>query len=49
MLFRSAQTLRYAAVLYSCMEHGGEAELSLVLDAGSPLCVERAALDVTEL
>lgn len=44
-----AQTLRYAAVLYPCMENGGEAELSLVLDAGRPLCVERAALDVTEL
>ena len=43
------QTLRYAAVLYPCMENGGEAELSLVLDAKSPLCVERAAMDVAEL
>ena len=44
-----SQTLRYAAVLHPSMEAGGEAELSLVLDAGSPLCVERAAMDVAEL
>jgi hypothetical protein len=43
------QTLRHAAVLYPCMENGGEAELSLVLDAKSPLCVERAAMDVAEV
>ena len=40
---------RHAAVLYPCMENGGEAELSLVLDAKSPLCVERAAMDVAEV
>lgn len=43
------QTLQYAAVLYPCMGEGREAELSLVLDARSPLCVERASMDVAEI
>lgn len=44
-----SQTLRYAAVLYSRMDGGSEAELSLVLDGKSALCVERAVMDVIEL
>lgn len=43
------QTLQYAAVLYPCMGRGREAELSLVMDARSPLCVEQASMDVTEI
>jgi len=42
-------TLHSAAVLYPRMGCGSEAELSLVLDAKSALCVERAVLDIIEL
>lgn len=43
------QTLQYAAILYPRVDGGCEAELSLVLDAKSALCVERAVLDIAEL
>ena len=48
-LSRCPQTLRYAAVLRPRADGGQEAELSLVWEGKSPLCVERAAMDVTEL
>ena len=43
------QTLQYAAVLHPRMCGGREAELSLVLEAAKPLCVEQAAMNVVEL
>lgn len=43
------RTLQYTAVLHPRMKGGSEAELSLVLDAKSALCVEQAVLDVVEL
>lgn len=43
------QTLHYAAVLHPGRNTGCGAELSLVLDGGAPLCVERAMMDVVEL
>ena len=43
------QTLQYTAVLHPRMCGGREAELSLVLEAAKPLCVEQAALNVAEL
>lgn len=43
------QTLQYAAVLYPRMGCGSEAELSLVLEAPSVVCVERAILNIMEL
>ena len=43
------QTLHYASVLYPCRNNGCFAELSLVLEAKAPLCVERAVMDVVEL
>ena len=44
-----SQTLQYAAVLYPRTDSGCEAGLSLLLDGGSPLCVERAMMDIVEL
>lgn len=43
------QTLHYVAVLHPCK--GGECgtALSLTLEAGAPVCVERAVLDAAEL
>ena len=38
-----------AAVLHPCMNIGCAVELSLMLDAKAPLCVERAVMDVAEL
>ena len=43
------QTLQYASVLYPRADRGGEAELSLALDAKGALCVERAVMNITEL
>ncbi len=43
------QTLQFAAVLHPRMGCGGEAELSLVLEAPSTLCVERAVMNIMEL
>ena len=43
------QTLQYATVLHPRMCGGREAELSLVLEAAKPLCVEQAAMNVVEL
>lgn len=43
------QTLRHAAVIHPCRNTGCVTELSLVLDADAPICVERAVLDVVEL
>lgn len=46
---RGPQTLRYAAVLYPCVNGGWETGLSLVLEAQNSLWVERAVIDVIEL
>ena len=43
------QTLHYAAVLHPCRSIDCRAELSLVLDAKGPICVDRAVMDVVEL
>lgn len=43
------QTLQYSALLYPRMAAGSGAELSLVLDTKSALCVERAVMDIVEL
>ena len=43
------ETLRHAAVIHPCKSGGCGTELSLVLDAKVPVCVERAVLDVVEL
>lgn len=45
----ASQSLHTAAVLYPCPKSGYEAGLSLVLEAKSGLCVERAVMDVMEL
>lgn len=43
------QTIQYDAVLHPRCGCGYEAALSLSLEAESPLCVQRAALELTEL
>ena len=48
-LAHSSHTLHHAAVLHSCMNGVCAPELSLVLNAPTPLCVERAVMDVVEL
>ncbi|MCI9114081.1 MAG: hypothetical protein HFF96_07465 [Oscillibacter sp.] len=45
----SQQTLHYASVLRPSRNNRCSAELSLVLDAKAPVCVERAVLDIMEL
>ncbi|MCI8781594.1 MAG: hypothetical protein HFH70_13110 [Lachnospiraceae bacterium] len=47
-LIHGSQPLHHIAVLHPCTNGGGAAELSLVLDAETPLCVERAEMDVAE-
>ena len=46
---RSQQTLHYVSVLRPSRNNKCFAELSLVLDAKAPVCVERAVMDVMEL
>ena len=48
-LIHGSQPLHHIAVLHPRTNGGGAAELSLVLDAETPLCVERAEMDVAEL
>ena len=48
-LAHSPQTLQFSALLYPRINRGCEVGLSLLLDAKTPLCVERAAADVIEL
>lgn len=43
------QTLQSACVLHPGENGGYEVGLSLALDAGTPLCVKRAAMDIVEL
>ena len=43
------QTLHYAAILHPHMNSGGVSELSLVLNAETPLRVDEAVMDVMEL
>ncbi len=45
----SPQTLQHSAMFYPRMTGGGAAELALVLEAESALCVEQAVVDVIEL
>ena len=45
----SRKTLHYSAVIHPCKGSCCGTELSLVLDADAPICVERAVLDVVEL
>ena len=45
----SQRTLHYVSVLHPYRNNGCFAELSLVLDAKTPVCVERAVMDVVEL
>ena len=48
-LIHDSQPLHHIAVLHPRANGGGAAELSLVLDAETALCVERAEMDVAEL
>ena len=48
-LIHGSQPLHHIAVLHPRTNGGGAAELSLVLEAETPLCVERAEMDVAEL
>ena len=48
-LIHGSQPLHHIAVLHPRTDGGSAAELSLVLDAETPLCVERAEMDVAEL
>ena len=43
------QTLHAAAVMHPCMSSGYSVTLSLMLDAKTPLYVERAVMDIVEL
>ena len=43
------QTLQHVCVLHPRMNGGSGAELALVLNAGAPVCVEQAVMDVIEL
>ena len=47
-LIHDSQPLHHIAVLHPRTNGGGAAELSLVLEAETPLCVERAEMDVAE-
>lgn len=48
-LAHGPQTLQFSALLYPCINRGYEVGLSLLLESKTPLCVERAAIDVIEL
>lgn len=48
-LAHGPQTLQHVCVLHPCTNSGCAVELSLVLNAKTPLCVERAAMDIVEL
>ncbi|MCI9243208.1 MAG: hypothetical protein HFF43_07450 [Lawsonibacter sp.] len=48
-LAHGPQTLQHVSVLHPCGNSGCGAELSLVLNAQTPLCVERAVMDIVEL
>ena len=43
------QRLTHVSVLHPCASCGCGAALSLVLDSQTPLCVERASMDIVEL
>ena len=43
------QTLHHVSVLHPCANSGCRVDLSLVLNAETPLCVERAEMDIVEL
>ena len=47
-LIHDSQPLHHIAVLHPRTNGGGAAELSLVLEAETPLCVERAEMEVAE-
>ena len=48
-LTHGPQTLHHVSVLHPCTNSGCGVELSLVLNAKTPLCVERAEMDIVEL
>ena len=48
-LTHGPQTLHHVSVLHPCASCGCGAALSLVLDSQTPLCVERASMDIVEL
>ena len=48
-LSHGPRTLHHVAVLHPCTSNCCAAELSLVLNAQVPLCVERAEMDIVEL
>lgn len=48
-LTHGSQTLHQAVILHPHMNGGGVSDLSLVLNAETSLCVERAVMDVIEL
>ena len=48
-LTHGPQTLHHVSVLHPCANSGCGVELSLVLNAKTPLCVERAEMDIVEL
>ena len=43
------RTLQHVSVLHPCTNGGGTVELSLALNAKTPLCVNRAVMDIVEL
>ena len=48
-LTHGPRTVHHVSVLHPCTNCGCGVELSLVLNAPVPLCVERASMDVIEL
>ena len=48
-LTHGPQTLHHVSVLHPCASCGCGAALSLTLDSQTPLCVERALMDIVEL
>ena len=48
-LTRGPQTLHHVSVLHPCASCGCGTAVSLVLDSQTPLCVERASMDIVEL
>lgn len=48
-LTHGPRTLQHVSVLHPCTNGGGTVELSLALNAKTPLCVNRAVMEIVEL
>ncbi|MDE6900007.1 MAG: hypothetical protein K2P15_02920 [Oscillospiraceae bacterium] len=48
-LTHGPRTLQHVSVLHPYTNGGGTVELSLALNAKTPLCVNRAVMDIVEL